>query len=228
VSIKCVIIDDEPLAVQLIESYVDRIEKLDKHASFSNPLDALKYLRTHKVDLVFLDIQMPELSGVEVAQIIDSNIKVIFTTAYPDFAAKGFELKAVDYLIKPISFIRFVDAVDRVIENEVPIEDSSSELNYIFVKTEYRLQKINVKDIIYLKGMGDYCTIHLSTGKVMTLEKLKSFTERLPSRQFCRVHKSYIVAIDKIDFIEKNRIQIADQLIPIGSTYEEAFKKLLK
>lgn len=226
--IKCVIIDDEPLAIQLLESYVQRIDNIEMFSSFTNPLEALKYIRTNPVDLVFLDIQMPELNGVEVAQIIDKNIKVIFTTAYPNFAAKGFELKAIDYLVKPISFIRFVDAVDRVINDENNDGNDNIQKDFIFVKTEYRLKKIDIKNIIYLKGMGDYCTIILPTEKILTLEKLKSLDTRLPQHLFSRVHKSYIVAIDKINFIEKNRVHIEDEIIPIGATYEEQFKKLLE
>lgn len=225
--INCIIVDDEPLAIKLIASYVENMATLNCLQTFTNPLTAIQFIRANKVDLVFLDIQMPELSGVDVARIIDDEVKVIFTTAFPNFAIEGFELNAVDYLVKPVSFSRFVTSVDRVIDTAKVTGQATESKDYIFVKTEYRLQKVDTKDVFYLKGSGDYCTIHLSDEKIMTLEKLKSFAERLSPSKFSRVHKSYIVAIDKINYIEKNRIYIQDEVIPIGSTYEEKFRRLL-
>jgi len=192
VSLKCIIVDDEPLAIQLIDSYIEKIDGIISLSSFTNPLEAIRYLRSNPVDLIFLDIQMKELNGLDLAKIVEKEAKVIFTTAYPDHAAKGFDLKAVDYLVKPISFIRFVDAVDRILNNQ-NIERSATSKDYLFIKSEYRLKKIDIKDIIYLKGTGDYCTVVLPGEKIMTLEKLKSFVERLPPHEFSRVHKSYIV-----------------------------------
>jgi len=228
VSLKCIIVDDEPLAIKLIDSYTDKIDGIEAVSSFTNPLEAIKYLRSNPVDVIFLDIQMPEISGLDVAKIVEKNIKVIFTTAYPNHAAEGFELNATDYLVKPISFVRFVDSIDRILNNQKNDQISSNNKDYLFVKTEYRLKKIDVKSVIYLKGTGDYCKIIMEKENIMTLEKLKSFEERLPSTKFARVHKSFIVNIEKINFIEKSRIHIHDEIIPIGSTYEEQFKKLLK
>lgn len=227
--IKCIIVDDEPLAIQLIESYVEQLDGIQTLSSFQNPLEAVNFTRSNDIDLIFLDIQMPELNGLDVAKILDKDINVIFTTAFPNYAVEGFEVQAVDYLVKPISFIRFVEAVNRLLEQQQQTtENTPAQADYLFVKTEYRLKKIDLNDIIYLKGMGDYCAIVMTDSKVMTLEKLKSFVARLPSKTFCRVHKSYIVAIDRIDYIEKSRIHIDDQIIPIGSTFESQFMKLLK
>ena len=226
--INCIIIDDEPLAAQLLSSYADKVEDIQLLGVFHNPLSALTFLKDQKVDLVFLDIQMPELSGTQLAKIVDPGIEIIFTTAYSEFAVEGFELKALDYLVKPISFIRFLDAIDRYRSLHVEqntIQDDPQQ--FLFVKSEYRLQKINTSDILYLQGNGDYCNIVSADKKILTLEKLSSFETRLSPRQFIRVHKSYIIAIEKIEYIEKKRIKIGDEMIPIGLTYEEGVRKIV-
>ena len=226
--INCIIIDDEPLAAQLLSSYTDKVEDIHLLGVFHNPLSAMTYLKDKQVDLVFLDIQMPELSGTQLAKIVDPSIEIIFTTAYPEFAVEGFELKALDYLVKPISFIRFLDAIDRyrsLHNKQKTIQDDPQQ--FLFVKSEYRLQKINTSDVLYLQGNGDYCNIVCTDKKILTLEKLSSFENRLSSRQFIRVHKSYIVAIEKIEYIEKKRIRIGETMIPIGLTYEEKVRKII-
>ncbi len=226
--INCIILDDEPLAINLLASYVDNVTYLTCLKTFTNPLEAMQFVRNNSVDLAFLDIQMPQLSGVDLARIISDDTKVIFTTAYPDYALEGFELNAVDYLVKPISFSRFISAVDRLKDDSRMVYSSSETKEFIFVKTEYRLQKIDTNEIYFLKGTGDYCTIYTEKGKVMTLENLKSLTHRLSSTRFTRVHKSYTVAIDKVNYIKKNRIYIDEEIIPIGKTYEEDFRKYLR
>ena len=226
--INCIIIDDEPLAAQLLSSYTDKIEDIHLLGVFHNPLSAMTFLKDKQVDLVFLVIQMPELSGTQLAKIVDPSIEIIFTTAYPEFAVEGFELKALDYLVKPISFIRFLDAIDRyrsLHNKQKTIQDDPQQ--FLFVKSEYRLQKINTSDVLYLQGNGDYCNIVCTDKKILTLEKLSSFENRLSSRQFIRVHKSYIVAIEKIEYIEKKRIRIGETMIPIGLTYEEKVRKII-
>lgn len=226
--INCIIIDDEPLAAQLLSSYVEKVEDIKLLSVYHNPLSALSFLKEAQVDLVFLDIQMPELSGTQLAKIVDPDIEIVFTTAYPEFAVEGFELKALDYLVKPISFIRFLDAIERyraLHKKQETHEDIPKQ--FLFVKSEYRLQKINTSDILYLQGNGDYCNIVCPDKKTLTLEKLSSFENRLSSQQFIRVHKSYIIAIDKIEYIEKKRIRIGETMIPIGSTYEEKVKKII-
>lgn len=231
--IKCLIVDDEPLAIQLLTSYVSKMDQLELLGSFSNPLDALSFTQTHPIDLIFLDIQMPELNGVQFAKVLGKKSKVIFTTAYPDYAVEGFELNAIDYLVKPITFQRFVESINRVIETNNTNVILSNPVNteqkkdFLMVKTEHRLQKINFSDILYFKGMGDYVSIVTTTERIMTLENMKSFVEKLPDDNFIRVHKSYIISIDKIMFIERNRIGIKDELIPISATYQEAFWKVM-
>ena len=226
--INCIIIDDEPLAAQLLSSYADKVEDIQLLGVFHNPLSALTFLKDNQVNLVFLDIQMPELSGTQLAKIVDPSIEIIFTTAYPEFAVEGFELKALDYLVKPISFIRFLDAIERYRSLHVKQNTTQDDTqDFLFVKSEYRLQKINTGDILYLQGNGDYCNIICTDKKILTLEKLSSFETRLSPRQFIRVHKSYMIAIEKIEYIEKKRIRIGDSMIPIGLTYEERVKKLI-
>lgn len=221
--IKCVIIDDEPLALSLLRSYAEKVEILDVRGAFTNPIEGLSFIQNNSIDLLFLDIQMPELSGTDVAKIVQDKCKVIFTTAYAEYAVQGFELKAVDYLVKPITLERFLDAVNRIQKDE---ESGDENRTYIFVKTEYRHQKINYDDIQFFKGMGDYVQIVLAEEKIMTLEKMKYFQQELPN-SFIRVHKSYIVSIDKIEFVEKNRIRIKEEIIPIGAKYQEGFWKVV-
>jgi len=223
--IKAIIVDDEPLAVKLLNSYSDKLEKLNVIGTFTNPLEALQFMQFNEVDLIFLDIQMPELTGIQLAKVINPKTSIIFTTAYPQYAVEGFELKAIDYLMKPIELSRFLDSVNRFITimHSEKYETVESKSTYLFVKTEYRHQKIDYKDILYLEGMGDYVAIITPEKKILTLEKLKMFAEKLPSDQFMRVHKSYIISFDKINYIEKNRISILEQLIPIGNTFQKAF-----
>jgi DNA-binding LytR/AlgR family response regulator len=223
----CIIIDDEPLAINLLESYVSKIEELDLIGTYNNPLDALKLLREKTVDILFLDIQMPEITGVEFKKIINPDLKVIFTTAYSDYALESYDLNAVDYLLKPITFQRFLQALEKV-KQKSTVQNSDTSIDYIFVKTEYRHQKIFFSDILYLKGLSDYVAIQTKTGKVLTLQNMKDFEQSLPKQKFIRVHKSYIVNFEHIAFVERNRIVIEEEYIPIGSTYKEAFWKQIQ
>jgi len=220
-----IIIDDEPLAIQLLASYADKIDTLTVLATFTNPLEALTFLRDHKVDLIFLDVQMPELSGLQLARLTDDNTAIIFTTAYSDHAVEGFELQAIDYLVKPITLERFLKSVNRLEgrSSSNSFQDPAEE--FIFIKTEYRHQKVDLNDILYLKGMGDYVSIYTKSEKVLTLENLKSFELKLPSSTFMRVHKSYLISTRHIEYIEKSRIIIGKEHIPIGATYLEAFRQ---
>lgn len=219
----CIIIDDEPLAIDLLESYVSKIEDLTLIGSFNNPLDALKLLRdTASVDLLFLDIQMPEITGVEFKKIISSDVKVIFTTAYSDYAIESYDLNASDYLLKPITFQRFLKAIEKV-QNKTESSNINNSIDYCFVKTEYRHQKLFFSDILFLKGLSDYVAIQTKSGKVLTLQNMKDFESTLPKNRFIRVHKSYIVSIEHINYVERNRIIIDSEHIPIGATYKNTF-----
>jgi len=222
----CIIVDDEPLAVQLIESYVRKVDWLNTVNTFSNSLKALQFIQSSQVDLIFLDIQMPDLNGVQLAKLLDKKTKIIFTTAYPNYALEGFELEALDYLLKPISFERFLAAINRVIK-DVAFTSKKENTASIFVKTEHRLQQIKLEEVLFIKGMGDYSNIQLEEKKILTLENMSSLTKRLPET-FTRVHRSYIVPMNRVEFIERNRIRIGQELIPIGETYKDEFYKRIE
>jgi two-component system LytT family response regulator len=193
--------------------------------SFDNAIEAISFLRAEKVDLLFLDIQMDGFTGIQLLESINKMPAVIITTAFDQYALKGFDLNVSDYLLKPYTFERFMQAITRVYDSLSSGNKTNKE--YIFVKAEYRLEKINLADILYIEGMRDYRCIYLSEKRVMTLQTFSELEQELPSK-FCRVHKSFIVALDKIESIERDRIKIEDKLIPISETYKESFYKLIK
>jgi two-component system, LytTR family, response regulator len=224
----CIIIEDEPLALDKTKDFVNKVPFLQLSATFDNALLGLAYLNDNKVDLLFLDINMDELSGIELLESSKINSQVIITTAYQEYALKGYELHITDYLLKPFTFNRFLQAVNKAQENLVR-HASESKPDFIFVKTENRLEKIMLSDIVYIEGMRDYRRIHTINKniKVMTLQNFSDLEILIPSSTVCRVHKSYMVALSKIESIERSRIKIADQLIPISETYKEAFFQLI-
>lgn len=230
--IKCIIVDDKPLAIDVLNHYIEKVPFLELTFSTTNPLEGLEKIIAGGVDLVFLDIQMPELTGLQFIKIIKDRCLVIFTTAYAEYAVEGFENDAVDYLLKPISFERFYKAAEKAefvfnalknTNKQIVKSAHEVETNHIFVKTEYKLVRINTADILYIEGMQNYVTIYTAKEKIITLQTMKKTEEQLPSSQFVRIHKSYIVAINKINSVERNRIQIADQNIALGETYRDAF-----
>jgi DNA-binding LytR/AlgR family response regulator len=229
--LKCIVIDDEPLAVKLLSDYVAKCEFTALAAAYNNPIEALKNLEHLQFDLIFLDVQMPELSGVQFAKIVQGKYPVIITTAYEEYALEGYQLDLIDYLLKPISFARFLAAIDRArIRNtseSLPEKetDINSSLAHIFVKSGYKTQRIDLDDILYVEGLSDYIRIHTSNGAILTLDTLKRFEASLPIDRFIRIHKSYIIALDKLNFIENNRIVIGEKRIPIGGTYQDKFWK---
>jgi len=222
--INCIIIEDEPLALERAKDYIEKIPFLNLLSSFDNSLDGLSYLKNNNVDLLFLDINMDELSGIQLLENISFNGDVIITTAYDQYALKGFELNITDYLLKPYSFERFLKAIDKV-------DRRTSSLNivkdFIFIKTENRLEKVNLKDVLFIEGMGDYRRIHLSNKRIMTLQTFNEFERLIPKNMICRVHKSYMVSIRKIDSIERNRIKINEKIIPISETYKNTLFNII-
>jgi two-component system LytT family response regulator len=224
----CIIIEDEPLALEKTRDFVNKVPFLNLTGTFDNALTGLTYLNSNKVDLLFLDINMDELTGIELLESSKINSQVIITTAYQEYALKGYELHITDYLLKPFTFNRFLQAVNKAQENLVH-HASESQPSFIFVKTENRLEKIMLSDIVYIEGMRDYRRIHTTNKniKVMTLQNFSEFETLIPSSVVCRVHKSFMVSLDKIISIERSRIKISDQLIPISETYKEAFFQLI-
>jgi DNA-binding LytR/AlgR family response regulator len=235
-TIWCVVVDDEPLALKLMADYVQKTPFLALKEQTTSPMRAIELIQAGEVDLLFLDIQMPELTGLQLMKIIGHKCKVILTTAYPDYALDGYEFDVIDYLLKPITFDRFLVAAHKARERlitEPAIQVQTGAVaappaaSYIFVKTEYKIQKIDLAGILYMEGLRDYVAIYTTTGKILTLQSMKSFQEQLPESNFIRVHKSYLVALDKIQFIERNRIVIDGNYIPIGETYQEGFQQRL-
>ena len=218
----CIIIEDEPLAMERTKDFVMKIPFLTLCETFDNALNGLTYLKSNEVDLLFLDINMDELSGIELLESSKINSQVIITTAYQEYALKGYELNVTDYLLKPFTFNRFLQAVNKAQEN-LSARIAENQRDFIFVKTENRLEKITLNDIVYIEGMRDYRRIHTVNKKIMTLQNFKELEQIIPSNLVCRVHKSYMVALNKIESIERCRIKIADQLIPISDTYNEIF-----
>lgn len=224
--INCIIIEDEPLAVERIKSYVLKLPYLELLSTFDNGIDALVFLKSNAVELIFLDINMGEFSGIQLLE--SSNIKseIIITTAYNEYALKGFDLHVTDYLLKPFIFERFVLAIDRVQAN-LTKGDVIHDKKFIFIKTEYRLEKILLSEVLYIEGMRDYRRIHTINKRIMTLKPFKEFEQDIPENIICRVHKSFMVALDKIDSVERDRIRIKDTIIPISETYKKHFFDLI-
>ena len=224
--LNCIIIEDEPLALERTKSYVLRLPYLNLLSSFESGIDAITYLKGNRVDLIFLDINMDELSGIQLLESTKIESEVIITTAYGEYALKGFDLNVTDYLLKPFTFERFFQAVDKAQKN-LSKKDVVKEKGFIFVKTEYRLEKLSLNDILYIEGMRDYRRIHTSDKRIMTLQTFKDFEQEIPSSIICRVHKSFMVSLDKIVSVERDRIKIKDVLIPISETYKKEFLQLI-
>ncbi len=225
--INCIVIEDEPLALKKVKEFIEQVEYLNLLEGFNNAIDALGYLKKNTVDLIFLDIRMKKLSGIQFLESLQNKPKIIITSAYDEYALKGYELEVVDYLLKPFTFERFLKSIDKVY-NQYNETASNSSNDYIFVKTEYRLEKVVIKDILYIQGMKDYLQIHIMDRKIMTLQTFKNLLEILPQIDFQRVHNSYIVSISKIESIERNRIRIGKDLIPISDSYKDKFYGILK
>ncbi|MBC6493043.1 LytR/AlgR family response regulator transcription factor [Flavihumibacter stibioxidans] len=225
-SIDCIIVEDEPLAMERMQQYVGKLPWLRLVASFDNGLDALVYLQTNKVDLVFLDINIGEISGIRLLETTSSKPEVIIITAYDEYAIKGFDLNVTDYLLKPYSLERFLQAVEKVRHN-LQKPEPAAEKKFIFIKTEYRLEKLMLEDILYIEGMRDYRKIHLSDRRLLTLQTFKELEQDIPATVICRVHKSYMVNISRIDSIDREGIRMGNTLIPISDTYRKSFYQLL-
>jgi len=221
-TINCIIVEDEPLAAERLKNYIQRLPYLQLSAVFDNGIDALVYLKSNTADLIFLDINMAELSGIQLLETTSIKSEVIITTAYQEYAIKGFDLKVADYLLKPFTLERFIQAVERV-QQLLEKKTAMPEQKFIFVKTAYRLEKIMLDEVLYIEGMRDYRRIVTPAKKIMTLQTFGELEGLLPATVICRVHKSYMVAIDKINAVEKDLIRIAGIEIPVSETYKKAF-----
>ena len=227
--IKCIIADDEQLARQLLKGYVEKLPHLELVAECKNAVEVLSVLQDQPVDLMLLDIQMPDLTGIDLLKAVQNPPMVIFTTAYKEYALEGYELNVVDYMLKPISFDRFIRGVNKaqdlvklknggIAQKSEPVQESSRQ--YISVKADHKLYKIDCQDILYIEGMREYVAINTKDKKIMTLESLKKLEEILPSEAFIRVHKSFIVNKNQIQSLNGNQLELKDKMIPVGKSYK--------
>ncbi len=232
--IRCIAIDDELLALDLMEDYIRKVPFLEFVQTFNNVLDALPLVENEQVDLVFLDIQMPQLNGIQFMKLIQGKARTILTTAYPQYALDSYDHDVVDYLLKPIAFDRFYKACRKALSilqpqqsALIPEKPASEAPAFIFVKTDSRMVKVMLAELRFVEGLKDYIAIHTTTEKIITLQHMKKMEEILPQPRFARVHKSYLVSLEKIDAIERNRLFIGQDVIPVGDTYREGFFQLI-
>lgn len=235
-NIRCIAVDDEPLALRLVTSFIEQTPFLELVHSYANAVDALAGLEKEEIQLLFLDIQMPDLNGMELARVLAGRHhppKIIFTTAFNHFAIEGYKVDALDYLLKPFNYEEFLKAATKArqyFETQVLSKATGTpEDDFLFVKAEYKMLRVDLSDILFIESVKDYLKIHLS-GKekpLMTLSSLRSIEEKLPVSRFLRIHRSFIVAIDKIDAITKNSVHIGDATITVGEQYKDAFRDLM-
>ena len=231
--LRCAIVDDEPLALGLLESYVKKTPLLELNGAYSSAIQAMKNLPENPVNLIFLDIQMPELNGLEFSRMIPQDTRIIFTTAFEQYALDGYKVNALDYLLKPVSYSDFMQAVNKAVkwfelqqkaeENSNNFIQASSESNYIYIKSDYKLFQINLDKILYIEGLKDYIKIHLEDEPrpILSLVSMRAMEEKLPSSRFLRVHRSFIVQKQKIKVIDKGRIVFGKEYIPISDSYKQ-------
>ncbi|MDO4971013.1 MAG: LytTR family DNA-binding domain-containing protein [Bacteroidales bacterium] len=234
--LKCAIVDDEPLAVELLASYVGKIPFMQLAGKYNSAMDAMKGIAHEAVDVIFLDIQMPEINGLELSKMIPETTRVVFTTAFDQYAVDGFRSNALDYLLKPISYVHFLAACNKALQWFSLVRQQNTEVEKdnepksIFVKSEYKLIQISLDSIKYIEGLKDYVKIYTdnSAKPVVSLMNMKTMEEMLPSSRFIRVHRSFIVQKSKIREIERNRIVFGDVYIPIGDSYKQAFQEFIQ
>lgn len=224
--INCIVIEDEPLALKKIVEFIEQVDYLNLLKGFDNAVKAVGFLKNHPVDLIFLDIRMKKLTGIQFLESLKSKPKVVITSAYDKYALKGYELDVSDYLLKPFSFDRFLKSVEKVY-NELVNKSIEEKSDFIFVKTEYRIERIELTSILYIQGMKDYLQICTTNKNIMSLQSFKNLMQILPQNKFKRVHNSYVVSISKIENIERNRIRIGDKLIPISDSYKGVFYEFM-
>lgn len=245
--IKCLIVDDEPFARNLLEQYILKVPFLSLLRTCSNPLEAIEVLRENEIDLLFLDVQMPEITGITLLKVLHKKPLVILTTAYSEYALEGYELDVVDYLLKPITLERFLKAVEKanqrlnpsstnksnennIIEKNIPEKIINTDFiqPFVFVKDGTKLVKIRLNEILFVEGLKDYVTIHTKSHKIVSLQRLKTLETQLPAEQFIRIHHSYIISLESIDAIFKEKVQIGTAYLPISDTYRKSFKDFIE
>ncbi|PBQ34010.1 DNA-binding response regulator [Sphingobacteriaceae bacterium] len=228
----CIVVDDEPLALDLVEGYVLKTPFLELKGKCFNAFEAMQILNSQKIDLIFLDIQMPDMNGVDFSKTLSSDTKIIFTTAFKDYAFDGFKVDAIDFLLKPFNYAEFLKSANKAIERIYPGDEKTNQNsrdNFMFVKSEYKQIKINLNEVLYFEGLKDYIKIWLTSQPkpILTLMSLKNLEEELPSEKFMRVHRSFIIALDKITAIERGQILINNERITVAEQYKTKFQEFI-
>jgi DNA-binding LytR/AlgR family response regulator len=231
----CIAIDDEPLALDVISEFCKEINFLNLKGTFTNPFDAVELLNSQNIELIFLDIHMPQITGIDFLRSLYHPPMIIFTTAYKEYAPLGFEIDAVDYLIKPIAFDRFVKSVNKAdmllklsnLQSSTCENRSRVPSDFLMIKIEYNTKRVNLDDILFIEGMKDYIKLYTGTKPLLTKTTLKNINEKLPADRFLRVHKSFIVSLSKIESIENNRIRIGEHRIPVGESFKSQFYSIV-
>ena len=227
--IRCLIVDDEPLALDILEDFIKKTPSLELVGKYENPIEAIQYLQINTVDLLFLDIKMPDISGIQLLKSLNKKPVVILTTAFKEYAIDGYELDVLDYLLKPIEFERFLRAVNKASEYFNSLENkNSTDKGFLFVKADYKLVKIKFEDILYIEAVKDYVKIKTNKSYILTLMSMTGIEEKLPQDTFIRVHRSYIVSLNNINTISRHRIVIGEKYIPISTPYREKFYEIIK
>lgn len=227
-TLKCAIVDDEPLALDLLESYINKTPFLTLNGKYSSAVQAMKQLPENRVDILFLDIQMPELSGLEFSKMVDSHTRIIFTTAFNQYAIDSYRVNALDYLLKPISYLDFLQATNKALQ-WFEVVQKPEEIESIFVKSDYKLIRIDLKKVLYIEGLKDYIKIYIEEQPkpILSLMSMKTMEELLPPTRFLRVHRSFIVHKDKIKVIDRGRIVFDKAYIPVSDSYKQVFQAFL-
>lgn len=231
--LKCAIVDDEPLALGLLKSYVKKTPVLELNGAYSSAIEAMKMLPDNPVDLLFLDIQMPELNGLEFSHMVPEDTRIVFTTAFGQYALDGYKVNALDYLLKPISYTDFLQSVNKAVQwfdrKRGTDSEPTDKSDFIYVKSDYKLIQISLKDILYIEGLKDYVKIHLEgeSRPILSLTSLKALEEKLPTDRFIRVHRSYIVQKQKIKVIDKARIVFGKEYIPVSESYKQELQNYI-
>lgn len=231
---KCIVVDDEPLARQLIESYIEKVDGLHNIRSCTNALESFSFLQQHSVDLIFLDIQMPQITGIELLKSLNQRPKVILTTAFREYAVEAFDLDVIDYLLKPISFDRFLRSIGKIYQLKPPVQEIKSdpiarsfEEAYMYFKQDREMVKVYLKDIIYIESLKDYVRIKTTSGQIISYQKISYLEQKLPESKFIRIHRSYIIALDKVSSFTSQSIHVGDYDVPIGRNYKSSTQKVL-
>ncbi|MBC2845378.1 LytR/AlgR family response regulator transcription factor [Winogradskyella flava] len=231
-TISCIIVDDEAIAREVIAVHLSNIDNIEVVTQCKNAIEAFNFISNNKVDLIFLDINMPEISGIAFAKSINKNIKIIFTTAYRDYAVEGFDLRAVDYLLKPIAFERLLQAINRYHEVSTPLKKEKTEVSndndFIFVRANRRMLKVDFDNMVYIESLSDYIKIHLNDGIIITRETISAIEAKLPKNQFLRIHRSYIVRLSKIQSFTNEEVTVNRKALPISRSYKKDVLKHLE